>query len=155
MSIEEIYNFIPVNSSLSTAGQPTEEQLRDIAAAGYEVVINLDVPDSRYALPVERPLLESLGVRYYNIPVDFRGPTLADFQRFAGLMEENQEKKLLVHCAANYRVSTFISLYGQTKWGWTVEAADAHRRRHWDPNEVWADFVAGVRRELGLEHGEE
>jgi protein tyrosine phosphatase (PTP) superfamily phosphohydrolase (DUF442 family) len=110
------------------------------------------VPDSRYALPVEAALLESLGVNYYNVPVDFRAPALEDFQRFAALMESHQDKKLFVHCAANYRVSTFISLYGQLKWNWTVEQAEAHRRRLWEPNEVWREFVESSRQELGLEH---
>jgi hypothetical protein len=36
MGVEKIHNFIPKNSLLSTAAPPTEEQLRNIAAAGAD-----------------------------------------------------------------------------------------------------------------------
>ena len=35
MSTEEIFNYIKVNDQLITGGQPTEEQLRDVAAGLY------------------------------------------------------------------------------------------------------------------------
>ena len=35
MATADIFNYLKVNDQLSTAGQPTEDQLRDAAAEGF------------------------------------------------------------------------------------------------------------------------
>jgi protein tyrosine phosphatase (PTP) superfamily phosphohydrolase (DUF442 family) len=150
MILETIYNFAPISDRLSTAGQPTEEQMQTVANIGYEVVINLDAPTSRYALSDEAGLVQSLGMNYHNIPVNFNDPTVDDLRRFFTTLEANEGHKTLVHCAANYRVSCFTALYGQIHWGWSEEEADQHIRRLWEPNPVWTRFIKRVREELGL-----
>lgn len=150
MSLETIYNFVPISAQLATAGQPTEDQMQAVADAGYEVVINLDVPTSRYALPDEPGLVQSLGMRYHNIPVNFADPTVDDLRQFFATLEANEAHKTLVHCAANYRVSTFTALYGQVHWGWSQEAADQHIRRLWEPNEAWSRFIERARTALEI-----
>ncbi|MCB0116943.1 MAG: protein tyrosine phosphatase family protein [Caldilineaceae bacterium] len=148
MSVDAIYNYVVLSEALGTAGQPSQEQMRAVADAGYEVVINLDLPNSRYAITDEPGLVTSLGMAYHNIAVDFANPTVADLRRFVDTLDAQSGKKVLVHCAANYRVSTFISLYGQKRWGWSESEADAHIRRLWEPNEVWAGFIADARQSL-------
>jgi protein tyrosine phosphatase (PTP) superfamily phosphohydrolase (DUF442 family) len=150
MSIEAIYNFVAISDHLATTGQPTAEQMQEVAGAGYEVIINLDVPNSRYALPDEPGLVQSLGMSYHNIPVDFGDPTVEALRLFFTSLEANEARKTLVHCAANYRVSTFTALYGQSYWGWSEEEANQHIHRLWEPNPVWARFIEHARRELGL-----
>jgi protein tyrosine phosphatase (PTP) superfamily phosphohydrolase (DUF442 family) len=150
MSIEAIYNFVALYDHLATAGQPTVEQMQEMAGAGYEVIINLDVPNSRYALPDEPGLVHSLGMLYYNIPVNFADPTVEDLRLFCTTLEANEACKTLVHCAANYRVSTFTALYGQIHWGWSEEKANQHIHRLWEPNPVWMHFIERAREELGL-----
>lgn len=49
--MNDIKNFVYVSDKLATAGQPTENQLREIAKAGYDVVINLGLTGTNYALP--------------------------------------------------------------------------------------------------------
>ena len=41
MATHDIYNYRKVNDHLVTGGQPTEAQLRDAAAEGFEAVVNL------------------------------------------------------------------------------------------------------------------
>ena len=150
MAIDDIYNFIPVSDDLATAGQPTEQQLREVARAGFEVVINLGVLDPGYCLADEAGLARSLGLDYHHIPVDFKGPTRGDLERFFEVMQSSAGKHVFVHCAANYRVSSFVSLYGQARLGWPSARADAHARRLWDPDEVWSGFLEASRRDLGI-----
>jgi protein tyrosine phosphatase (PTP) superfamily phosphohydrolase (DUF442 family) len=150
LSIDEIRNFVVLSESLGTGGQPTVEQMQAVASEGYAVVINLDVPNSRYAIADEPGLVTSLGMTYHNIAVDFANPTVADLRRFVDTMDVNVGKKVLVHCAANYRVSTFTALYGQLRWGWSEAEADAHIHRLWEPNEVWATFINAARHELAI-----
>jgi hypothetical protein len=52
---------------------------------------------------------------------------------------------VFVHCAANYRVSAFVSIYGELRLGWTPAEAEAHARRLWSPNEVWLAFLREAR----------
>ena len=144
--ITDIRNFVAVSERLATGGQPSEQQVRELSAAGFEVIVNLGLLDPRYCLADEAGLVESLGVAYHHVPVDFRGPQPDDLARFFDVMDASRDKKVFVHCAANYRVSSFVALYGQAKLGWSATEADAHIRRVWQPNETWAAFIEERRR---------
>jgi uncharacterized protein (TIGR01244 family) len=146
MALEDIRNFVRVNGELGTAGQPTEAQLREVAAQGYRCVINLGLLDPRYCLPDESALAASLGLDYQHIPVQFDAPTTGDFDAFAAAMDARAGEPVFVHCAANYRVSAFVALYGELRLGWTREDADAHIRRVWEPNETWQALMREIRR---------
>jgi hypothetical protein len=65
-------------------------------------------------------------------------------------MEAAEGTRVFVHCAANYRVSSFVSLYGQATLGWSQAQAEAHIRRLWEPNAVWAAFIQRARQVLGV-----
>ena len=145
MALDEIKNFIAVSDDLGTAGQPTETQLRDVAAAGFEVVVNLGLLDPRYCLADEAGTVQSLGLEYHHIPVDFNAPQAGDLRQFLDAMDAARGKQVFVHCAANYRVSAFVAIYGETRLGWTREHADAHIRKVWEPNATWARFLADAR----------
>jgi protein tyrosine phosphatase (PTP) superfamily phosphohydrolase (DUF442 family) len=145
MGLDAIKNFIEVSGQLGTAGQPSEAQLREVADAGFEVVVNLGLLDPRYCLPDEAGTVASLGLAYHHIPVDFNAPKGDDFARFLDVMDASRDKKVFVHCAANYRVSSFVALYAESRLGWSQAEADAHMRRVWEPNETWSSFIAEQR----------
>ena len=145
MPIETIANFVPLGDRVGTAGQPNEQELREVAAAGYRAVINLGLLDPRYCLPDEAGLAASLGLLYRHIPVNFDEPTLENFRDFVAAMDEYEDKRVLVHCAANYRVSSFMAVYGEMRLGWTREQADRHARLLWPLNDVWTGFLADCR----------
>lgn len=149
--IERIKNFVQIGERLGTAGQPTEAEMREVAKAGYEVVVNLGLLDPKYCLPDEAGLAEALGLEYHHIPVKFDAPTVEDFERFLAVMDRCQARRVLVHCAANYRVSSFMALYGQLRLGWTVEQADVHARLFWNLDEAWLGLIEDVRRRFGLD----
>lgn len=148
MAIEDIKNFQQLDAALGTAGQPTESQLREIQSAGYEVVINLGLLDPKYCLPDEAGLVSELGMNYHHIPVVFGSPQVADFERFVDVMESSRGRKVFVHCALNWRVSTFVALYGELRLGWSRATADSQIRTFWEPDQVWTDFVARCRAKL-------
>jgi protein tyrosine phosphatase (PTP) superfamily phosphohydrolase (DUF442 family) len=148
MALTDIRNFHAIDPRLGTAGQPTEAQLREVAAEGYAAVANLGLLDPKYCLPDEAGLVASLGMEYRHLPVKFDAPALDDFRAFAATMDAWAAKKVFVHCAANYRVSTFVALYGELRLGWTRARADELARTLWQPNEVWRAFLARVRAEV-------
>ena len=44
--LDEIYNYHALPQTLGSSGQPTPEQFAAIRAAGFDVVVNLAMPDS-------------------------------------------------------------------------------------------------------------
>jgi hypothetical protein len=66
-------------------------------------------------------------------------------------MNASRGKKVFVHCAANYRASCFVSLYGQQQLGWSVDEAEAHMRRVWEPDETWIAFIDTARQVLEID----
>ncbi len=144
MNLQEIKNMVVVSDLLATAGQPTEEQLRALADDGWEVVINLGLMDARYCLPDEAGLAQANGMQYYHIPVDFGAPAQAQLSAFFAVMDRHAAHKVLVHCAANYRVTCFVALYGCARWDWTRERAEAFIATVWTPDTVWRTFMDGA-----------
>jgi protein tyrosine phosphatase (PTP) superfamily phosphohydrolase (DUF442 family) len=141
--VEEIYNYRDVDASLATSGQPTEEQLLYVARDGFQVVINLALHgDPRYSLKDEAVSVTSLGMEYVHIPVDFQSPTESDLQKFFDALDVHRHQKLLVHCAANKRVTAFVGLYRTIKLDWPIDKAFALMHSVWEPDPVWAAFIS-------------
>jgi protein tyrosine phosphatase (PTP) superfamily phosphohydrolase (DUF442 family) len=148
MALTDIKSFLRIDERLGTAGQPTEAQLGDVAAAGYAAVVNLGLLDPKYCLPDEAGVVASLGLEYRHIPVRFDAPAVEDFRAFVATMDAWSGEKVFVHCAANFRVSAFVALYGELRLGWPRARADALARTLWQPNDVWRAFIARCRAEV-------
>lgn len=144
MAAEEIYNFIKVSDEIVTAGQPTVEQLRSLAAEGFTTVINLATIDPARSPANEAELVRTQGMTYYHIPVDWENPQDTDFATFAQIMLQLPAGKTLIHCVANYRVTAFYSLYAQKYLGWSAAQADDFRAAIWKDSDypIWREFVA-------------
>jgi protein tyrosine phosphatase (PTP) superfamily phosphohydrolase (DUF442 family) len=77
-------------------GSRQEAQLRDVANAGFEVVVNLGLLDPRYCLADEAGSVSGLGLGYHHIPVDFNAPQPDDLRRFFDAMDAAQDRKVFV-----------------------------------------------------------
>jgi uncharacterized protein (TIGR01244 family) len=144
-SLSETRNFRQVDESLLTAGQPNEAQLADAARQGVKVVINLALHnDPRYSLADEPGCVRRLGMHYVHIPVQFNAPTEENLRAFIAAMEAHKSEKILVHCAANYRVTAFVGLYRVLCEGWTIDKAFEPMRSVWKPDTVWKQFIANI-----------
>jgi protein tyrosine phosphatase (PTP) superfamily phosphohydrolase (DUF442 family) len=148
MALTDIRNFLAVDERLGTAGQPTEAQLAEIRAEGYAAVLNLGLLDPKYCLPDEAGLVAGLGMEYRHIPVMFDAPAVDDFRAFAATMDAWADRRVFVHCAANFRVSAFVALYGELRLGWTRDRADELTRTLWQPNDVWRAFIDRCRTDV-------
>lgn len=152
MSIDEIYNVRVIDDRLVTAGQPTEAQLRAVAAEGFDTVVNLAPHDGASALADEAGLVEELGLTYHHLPVVFANPTEEDFAAFENVMLAlPPESRTLVHCAANFRVSAFFALYAMKHLGWTAEQASGFRASIWEGSDypVWDAFTSRMEQAIG------
>jgi protein tyrosine phosphatase (PTP) superfamily phosphohydrolase (DUF442 family) len=142
--IEEIKNYALVSQSLATAGQPSERQIEEIKENGFQAVINLGLLNQPYSLKNEKEKVETLGMQYVHIPIAFEIPTEDHFNQFIKAMDELEGKKVFLHCAANYRASSFAYLYGRIKEKWDKEKADGYLGKIWEPNAIWRSFLESI-----------
>ena len=141
--MNELYNYKFFHEKLSSSGMPTAEQMKSVAEAGVQLVINLAPHDVKKAIPNEPELVESLGMQYINIPVNWGTPTKDGLNLFMDAMDANQDKKIHVHCEANFRASAFIAMYRILRLGWKPEEALEIMHTIWDDDAypVWKMFI--------------
>jgi protein tyrosine phosphatase (PTP) superfamily phosphohydrolase (DUF442 family) len=140
---EDIYNFLALSENLFTGGMPNPEQLQDAAQRGVDLVINLAPHEVSNALPGERELVTSLGMQYINIPVIWNTPTKDGLDRFMDVMDQNGDKRILVHCQANFRATAFVALYRILRQGWNADRAMEGMHKIWDTEDypIWKMFI--------------
>ena len=141
--MKDIYNYWFYDDRLSSSGMPTAEQMKSVADAGVKVVINLALKTSQGALENEDTVVESLGMKYIHIPVEWSEPTRQNLEDFFKAMDTHKDKKVFVHCQANYRASSFIMLYRVLRLGWKKEDAIPVMEKMWNPEDfpIWQKFI--------------
>jgi len=151
MSTDGIYNVIKVSNEVTTAGQPTIEQFKAAASEGFVTVINMVPSDGQTALKNEGEVVQGLGIDYVHIPVQWNDPKESDFDAFDQAMTTRKPGKTLIHCAANFRVTAFYSLYAQKHLGWTEAQADEFRAPIWKNSDypIWEAFITQMKAKLG------
>jgi protein tyrosine phosphatase (PTP) superfamily phosphohydrolase (DUF442 family) len=150
MSIEEITNYIAISETLASSGQPDETQFKAIAQAGFEVVINLAMPNSDNAIPEEGYIVAARKMIYAHLAVPFEAPKAHHLKSFFLLMEAFGEKKRWVHCALNYRVSAFLYQYFRIVHKQSPNQAKKVMLSGWEPDAIWKEFMALEENDLGL-----
>ena len=143
---KQIYNFLQLSENLFSGGMPNVEQLTDAPTHGVQVVINLAPHDVEHALKNEPELVNSLGMKYINIPVNWSTPTKDGLDKFMDAMDEHKDKIILVHCEANFRASAFVAMYRILRLGWKDEDAFEIMHKIWDEDAfpVWKMFIEGT-----------
>lgn len=139
--LKEIYSFRVVSAHLATAGQPTESELAEVAAAGFEVVVNLGLAGAPYALPDEAATVAALGLDYAHLPVSFEAPAPEDLERFCALMDSLDGRRTFVHCAANKRVSVLVALWQLRAGRWDGREAEDFIASVWLPTPPWQRLI--------------
>ena len=147
MGIEQIVNYLEISDGLACAGQPSREEYPLIREAGFDLVINLAMPDSPDAIPDEAELAHSLGLGYLAIPVVWEHTTLADLTKFFEAMDQHRAQRIFVHCVLNLRASVFVYLHRVARYEYRVArhepqgAAWEDVLRIWTPDQTWTDFI--------------
>jgi protein tyrosine phosphatase (PTP) superfamily phosphohydrolase (DUF442 family) len=152
MSVNQAYNFKEISDSVSSAGVLTEDQLKLLKSEGYHAVINLLPSESEYAIKNEASLVKDQDIIYEHIPVDFSSPTKENYLKFESKLKELSGKKVILHCAANYRVSAFYAIFAHFNLGWSKPKAMEHINSIWKLSDhpTWEIFVNNM---LGQNNG--
>jgi protein tyrosine phosphatase (PTP) superfamily phosphohydrolase (DUF442 family) len=82
-------------------------------------------------------------MQYIHIPVIWTTPTKDGLDRFMAVMDENKDKKILVHCQANFRATAFVALYRILRQGWDQQDAIEDMHKIWDAEDypIWKMFI--------------
>ena len=133
--LEGSYNYRRIDDRLTTSGVVGADRLGRLVKAGVGVVIDLLPPGTPHAVAGEAELVRAQGVDYVSIPVDWETPSEADYRAFCEAMDAAGERRVHVHCAANWRVSAFWSLYALERGTCSAEQARALVSGLWNPDE--------------------
>ena len=146
----ELLNFHQITPRIGTAGHPKAEDFASIAAEGYEVVINLAMHDADDAIAEEGSLVSKAGMSYFHLPVPWEAPTADHLKTFIGIMDALEDKKILVHCQVNARVSAFMLKYLTFKGVAETEATTPLMEK-WLPQmeDNWKAFLALSEKDIG------
>jgi protein tyrosine phosphatase (PTP) superfamily phosphohydrolase (DUF442 family) len=144
-------NVVPITPRLVTSGQPTAEALRGLGTQGFEAVIYLAPPTVSDAVPGEAEIVRGQGLEWVNIPVDFTGPTAADFAAFVATMNRLRERKVLVHCQVNMRASSFTFLYRATVLREDPAKAYEAVAGVWSPRGPWQKLIVAELARAGID----
>jgi len=146
MNVDQAYNYRLVSEKIATAGVVKAKILATLSDQGIEAVINLMPDDSEYAVDGERSIIQRQGIEYWYLPVGFESPQLGEYLQFRDKLNQLDNKKILIHCAANYRVSAFYSRYAIETGIWSVNDADKFMLSIWNPDDYpgWPEWIEEV-----------
>ena len=140
-ALNQIRNYYQLDATTGTAGQPEADHFPLIRKSGYELVINLALHDSPHALENEAQLAEQQGLEYVHIPVDFRKPEITVLDQFFTVLQKNRQRNVFIHCALNWRVSSFMYLYRVIREGVPEPVARKDLLEVWQPDQTWEAFM--------------
>lgn len=138
-----IKNFGQMDERFYRGAQPDKKDYKDLAALGIKTVINLREDPESY----ERPLVESLGMKYINIPmVGKKYPTPEATEMFLKTVNDPATGKFFVHCAGGrHRTGAMGAVYRFQFYGWTFDQAYKEMKQYdfytsWG-HQAFKDFV--------------
>ena len=139
-----IINFVQLTENIGSSGQPSREEFAQITTLGYKTVINLALVTSDNAIVNEGDIVTELGLSYIHIPIQWQKPTLEQFRLFVAVMQQQNQRKIWVHCAFNMRVSVFLYLYSRLHLKVDESVARQKLNQVWEPNDIWSQFIIDV-----------
>jgi uncharacterized protein (TIGR01244 family) len=123
-----IRNFLQVTPDFCTGGQPRPEHFAELKSRGVKAVLNLRTPGEHRA-EEEKAAVEAAGLKYFNIPVNYREPKDADVDAFLKITDDPANRPMFIHCTAAIRVGAFWVIRRVLRDGMTWEAALEEARK--------------------------
>src|SRR5919205_110293 len=123
----KIKNFGQMDERFYRGAQPKEKDYESLKALGIHTVVDLQAEPKEY----EKRIVESLGMRYVNIPmVGKTYPTEEAVQAFLKLVDDPATGKFYVHCAGGrHRTGAMGAVYRFTKYGWNYDQVYAEMKK--------------------------
>jgi uncharacterized protein (TIGR01244 family) len=91
-------------------GQPDEQTLEQISAAGYAAVIDLRGPEENRGLEDERAAVEGRGMSYIPLPIVGEGAINYDNASELDRLVAQFDKPVFIHCGSGNRAGALLAL---------------------------------------------
>jgi protein tyrosine phosphatase (PTP) superfamily phosphohydrolase (DUF442 family) len=123
----KIKNFGQMDDRFYRGAQPKKDDYEALKAIGIYTVVDLQAEPKDY----EKQMVESLGMRYVNIPmVDKAYPTEAAVAAFMKLVDDPVTGKFFVHCAGGrHRTGAMGAVYRFNKYHWNFDQVYAEMKK--------------------------
>ena len=126
----DLPRYLEVTPLIATGAQPTEAGVRKLAEQGFRAIINIRTAEEEGAdVDRYRKLAEGLGLKYYHVPLVGKDPKEEQVTRFLETMEQLQNEKVFVHCAAANRVGAVMMCKRVLKDGLSTAEAEEEAKR--------------------------
>ena len=128
LSIVKIKNFGQMDDRFYRGAQPKkQEDYEALKALGINTVIDLQADPKGY----EKPIVEALGMRYVNIPMEGKEyPKKEWVDAFLKIVDDPATGKFFVHCAGGrHRTGAMGAVYRYTKYGWSYDQVYAEMKK--------------------------
>ena len=141
-SLASLTNLQTNNDFMYSSGLPAKTHLSLLKNQGVSHVVDL-IPGDRSQEIISA---SEIGLTYFNVPVDWEKPALADFLNYAAFMQGVDQKsdKVLTHCKLNWRGASFTYLYRVNVLGEDEAIAKKDLLSIWQPNPTWYQFMDNV-----------
>jgi tyrosine-protein phosphatase SIW14 len=118
----DIKNFGRVNPHYYRGAEPNDDDYAHLAAMGVKTVIDLRSHDRD---PHEKVLVESVGMKYVQIPMTTREtPSVSKVQEFLRIVTDPANQPVYVHCVGGrHRTGVMTAVYRMAHDGWTADQA--------------------------------
>ncbi len=119
-------NEIKIDENITSARQPTEDEIKKLPQRGFKSVINVRTSgeeDQPLTPEAEGELVRKLGMQYLNIPVSNKDlPKKEQIEQFRKALE-GMPKPIYAHCHRGKRSGAFIMIDQALKQGMTGDEA--------------------------------
>lgn len=144
--LSDVRNARLPQAGIVTAGQPDEEQLQALRAAGAGGFISLR-PTSEGGAGWEEAYASAEGVGFSRLPISgAESLTRDNVERFAEMLGEHEGEPLVVYCASSNRVGAMLAL--KAHW---LDGVDADQALAIGRDAGMTSLEGAVRELLGLD----
>ncbi|MBV9864867.1 MAG: protein tyrosine phosphatase family protein [Abitibacteriaceae bacterium] len=112
-----------ITNEISISGQPTAEDIADVAQRGFRMVVNLRAEGEQSDPDEEKRLVEEAGLNYTEIPVTPASLDDLAVQRFQGAVTGYDSTPAIVHCGSGGRAGIMVLLHLALTHGWSIQQA--------------------------------
>lgn len=124
----KIRNFGQMDQRFYRGAQPNKQDYKDLKGLGIKTVINLRSDPK----PYEKRDVESLGMRYVNIPMsDSYYPKAEQVSQFLKLVDDPSTGKFFVHCTGGrHRTGVMGAVYRFSHYHWNLDQVYAEMKKY-------------------------
>ena len=112
-----------IDDKPTVGGQPSGDAYSKAAANGFHSVLTLRSPKDGVDTLRERFLVESKGMRYFNISNAHSLPSSKQIDEFLQIARDPENHPMLVNCAFAERVAPYMMIFRIRDAGWNQEKA--------------------------------